>query len=152
MKKFQFRLQAVRSWRERQERAAIEAYAASLRNLRQVDLRVAAACAEQEKNRAAWRQIMKSGCPALDLLHYQQHDMVLEGRRITCLRERVIADRQVQTALAAMLAARQKRELVDKLETRLRQRHDMEAARQAQAEIDDMANSRRTGMAGLAVA
>jgi flagellar export protein FliJ len=142
MKRFHFSLQAVRAWRERLERGAMEKFAQSARLALEAQRRLDAMDAEIEQNRSAWRQGMATGCAAVEILHRQQHGAFLEGRRVARLRERDEAERQSRRAQADMMTARQKRELVDKLRDRLQTRHDIEAARVAQCELDDLAAAR----------
>jgi flagellar export protein FliJ len=142
MKRFHFSLQAVRAWRERQERGAMEVFAQTARAELEAQRRLDAVDTEIEQNRSAWRQGMSAGCPAVELSQRQQHGAFLEGRRVARQRERDEAQKQTRRAQAEMMAARQKRELVDKLGDRLRARHDAEAARLAQSELDDMTSAR----------
>ena len=142
MKRFHFTLQAVHSWRERQEHASLGAYSSALTAARKVADRLAAIDTERQSFRADWLDHLRTGCAAIEVLHFQEHGAFLEGGRRACQRESDEAERQVQRALAEMLVARQKRELVDKLHHRLRQRHDIEAGRAEQRELDDLATTR----------
>lgn len=144
MKPFRFALEAVATVRKRIEGEALEAYAQALlfrqQALRQFE-------ASQREQNAVWDELRRElamGCPAAKLARLRGHAQGLEQeckRRHTALQQ---AERAVNAGLQRMLAARQQREVVEKLRGHQRAHHDRDVAHETQKFLDELATQRAT--------
>ena len=142
MKKFRFTLEAVRVLRQRQEQDAMDQYARTLVARQQALERLEAV---QQQLSAGWqelRQALERGCPAAEATRMQEYHRLLEKRRDECLSALGLAERRVNAAFAAMLAARQQREIVDKSFEKQKAQHQRERAQDEQKLLDDLAGRR----------
>jgi flagellar export protein FliJ len=142
MKPFHFTLEAVRTLRQRQEQAAMEQYAAALvvrqQSLDRLD-------AVQRELNAAWQELrvrITAGCAASQLAQANEYHGVLGKRRDECITSLGLAERRVNAAMQAMLAARRQREIVDKSCEKQKTRHQREQFREEQKILDDLAGRR----------
>src|SRR5271157_6090906 len=129
MKAFRFTLEAVRIVRQRQEHETQEQYAHALLARRQAVARVEEAQRDLEIAREEWRTKLSGGCPAAHVSHAHAHRNTLEKRCDECAALLGAAERRVNAALQAMLAARRQREIVDKFLAKQKARYSREFAR-----------------------
>ncbi|HEX3718722.1 MAG TPA: flagellar export protein FliJ [Verrucomicrobiae bacterium] len=113
MKAFRFTLEAVRTVRQRRENEALEKFAQALL-ARQVVLDLLESIDERiGQSRAQIRKLLTDGCGALEASQAYDCQSALEKRRDECVAALGQAERRVNAASQAMLAARQQREIVD---------------------------------------
>jgi flagellar export protein FliJ len=139
MKPFHFSLEAVRVLRQRQEKAALEQYASALNAQRQAEERQEAVQKELE---AAWLQRqnqMAAGSPAGMVLQLQNYGVFLETRLAEHAAAVKAAAEVTAKRWAALLQARQQREIVDKYHEKQRKRHEQNCQREEQKELDEFA-------------
>ena len=85
---------------------------------------------------------LAKGCAASEAAQAHEYHRSLVRRRDECAAGLGHAERRVNAALQAMLAARQQRELVDKYFDKQKSRHQQHAARNEQKLLDDLAGRR----------
>ena len=142
MKPFHFTLESVRIVRQRHEQDAMDQYARTLLSRQQAVEKLEAV---QQLLRAGWqelRQLLARGCQAASAAKMQEYHRSLEKRRDECLIALGVAERRVNAAFQAMLAARRQREIVDKFYTKQKARHQREQVRLEQKFLDDLAGRR----------
>jgi flagellar export protein FliJ len=142
MKAFHFTLEAVRTLRQRQEQKAMELYAQALLARRQALERLDAA---QNRLDAAFQELrgqLAAGCAASEAAQAHEYHRSLAKRRDECTLALGAAERRVNSALQAMLAARQQREIADKYFDKQKIHHGREVARADQKMLDDLAGRR----------
>ncbi len=142
MKAFHFTLEAVRVLRQRQEQDAMDNYARALIARQQAVERLEAV---QQQLHASWQDLrdqLARGCTAGKAAQLQNYHRALEKTRDERSAALGLAERRVNTAFAAMLAARQQREIVDKGYEKQKIRHDREQQRGEQKFLDDLASRR----------
>jgi flagellar protein FliJ len=143
MKRFRFSLQAVLTVRQRREQTALEHFS------RAIAVRQLAIDRLNETKRrceAAWalsRERTAEGAPAAHLAQLRDYCRDMEKFQKECELAVAAAQRVVDQKWEKLVAARQAREVVDKLLKRQRERYDRELQREEQKLLDDMA-SRRT--------
>ncbi len=143
MKPFKFTLEAMRVLRQRQEQDAMDAYARTLLYRQQAVQRLEAV---QQEISASWHELrsrLGSGFKASEVAQAQNYHRSLEKRREECAAALSLAERRVNAALQAMLAARRQREVVDKFHSKQKAAHEREHSRLEQKVLDDLAASRR---------
>jgi flagellar export protein FliJ len=128
MKAFRFTLQAVQTVRHRQEQQAMETYVHAL---------LARQKAQEEMNR-----LLSAPCAATPLAQVSQYERALEGRQAEQALAVALAERRVQNALQAMLAARQRAKMVGNLRAKQLDRHQRAEWREDQKLLDDLASRR----------
>lgn len=144
MKAFQFTLEAVRTLRQRQENEALELYARALLARQQVlDL------LEDIQQRigddfAQMRRLLASGCTAAQASQAQHYHRSLEKLRDDTVAALGQAERRVNAASQAMLAARQQREIVDVYREKQQTLHQRAEMREEQKFMDEFATRRVT--------
>jgi flagellar protein FliJ len=137
---FTFRLERVRSLRERAEEAAREELARELSHrvrgealLRQATTAVSAA-------RDAGRDtVLKGGASGADLLAAQAWIERVERRRLDAVADLDQRDAEVARSRAALVEAARDREAIERLKRKRRADHDAEALRRAQIVLDEVA-------------
>jgi flagellar export protein FliJ len=142
MKSFHFTLESVRTLRQRHEQEAMDQYARTLLARRQAVDRLEAV---QQKLNAGWqelRQLLARGCEAASAARMHEYHRSLEKRRDDFITALGVAERRVNVALQAMLAARREREIVDKFFDKQKARHQREQVRVEQKFLDDLAGRR----------
>jgi flagellar export protein FliJ len=142
MKPFHFTLESVRIVRQRHEQDAMDLYARTLLMRQQAVERLEAV---QQLLRAGWqelRQLMARGCQAASAARMHEYHRSLEKRRDECVAALGVAERRVNAAFQAMIAARREREVVDKCFDKQKARHQREQVRVEQKFLDDLAGRR----------
>jgi flagellar export protein FliJ len=142
MKPFHFTLESVRTVRQRQEQEAMDQYARALLGRR---LAVESLEAVQGQLSAGWRELrnlLARGCEAARVAQMQHYHRTLDKRRDECTLALGVAERRVNAAFQAMMAARQQREIVDKCFENQKTRHQREQLRVEQKFLDDLAGRR----------
>ncbi|GAW92920.1 flagellar export protein FliJ [Calderihabitans maritimus] len=135
MKKFRFRLEGVRNYRQALEENLKLQLAAAYREREQEEIRLEAYRKEREK---FFRQIPLSG--NLDLGTLQHHFIYLETLEQQIeeqMQEVERAERRVQDAGRRVRDAVQQRKILDRLRERQKEEYDYELARQEQGDLDE---------------
>jgi flagellar protein FliJ len=137
---FTFRLERVRSLRERAEEAAREELARELSHrihgealLRQATSAVSAA---RDTSRVT---VLKTGASGADLLAVQEWMERVERRRLDAVADLDQRDAEVARSRAALTEAARDREAIERLKRRRRADHDAEVLRRAQIVLDEVA-------------
>ncbi|HTE60746.1 MAG TPA: hypothetical protein VK631_10385 [Solirubrobacteraceae bacterium] len=137
---FTFRLERVRSLRERAEEAAREELARELSHrvrgealLRQATTAVSAA---RDTGRDT---VLKSGASGADLLAVQAWMERAELRRLDAVAHLDQRDAEVARTRAALTEAARDREVIERLKRKRRADHDAEVLRRAQIVLDEVA-------------
>jgi flagellar protein FliJ len=137
---FTFRLERVRSLRERAEEAAREELARELSHrvrgealLRQATSAVSAA---RDTGRDT---VLKAGASGADLLAAQAWMERVERRRLDAVADLDRRDADVARSRAALAEAARDREAIERLKRKRRADHDAEALRRAQIVLDEVA-------------
>jgi flagellar FliJ protein len=137
---FTFRLERVRSLRERAEEAAREELARELSHrvrgealLRQATSAVSAA---RDTGRDT---VLKTGASGADLLAAQAWMERVERRRIDAVADLDQRDAEVARSRAALVEAARDREAIERLKRKRRADHDAEVLRRAQIVLDEVA-------------
>lgn len=140
---FTFRLERVRSLRERAEEQAKEELAKGLhhRTAGEVLLSRAAAAASSARELTAGTALRPGGASALDLMAAQAYLERTERQQEAATLELDRRDTEVEARRTALTAASQDREAVERLKSRAHHRHTAELARTAQVELDEIALS-----------
>ncbi|HUD49571.1 MAG TPA: flagellar export protein FliJ [Candidatus Baltobacteraceae bacterium] len=142
MKPFRFTLEAVRTLRQRHEQNAMELFAQALLARQQTLDRLEAIRRELTEGWQELRGQLAKGCTASQAAHAHDYHRTLAKRRDETIVALGVAERRVNAALQAMLAARQQREIVDKSCERQKARHLREQFRAEQKLLDDLAGRR----------
>ncbi|HEX4119654.1 MAG TPA: flagellar export protein FliJ [Verrucomicrobiae bacterium] len=142
MKAFRFTLEAVRTVRQRRENEALEKFAQALL-ARQVIVDLLESIDERlAESRGQIRKLLAEGCGAAHATHAYESHSALEKRREECVVSLGQAERRVNTASQAMLAARQQREIVDVYCEKQKARHAKLESREEQKLLDEFASRR----------
>ena len=144
MKSFKFSLEAVATTRRRVEQSALEQYAQALLARQQALARLDGL---QHELDGAWlrlRQTLESGCSASAATRLRQESSFLEEERKVREAALTQAERGVSQMLHQMLAARQKREAVEKFRGKQRGAYDRDVQRDTQKFLDELATQRAT--------
>jgi flagellar export protein FliJ len=142
MKAFRFSLQAVQLLRERQEQVARERYAQTIAARQQVIDRLRLIQLERTAAANARLAEQRRGAPVGRLAQVQDYLVILDRRQQLAEEEWRQAETMVQAAFQQWLAARQKREAVDRFEARQRERYQRAVDRAEQKRLDDLARPR----------
>jgi flagellar export protein FliJ len=146
MKAFRFTLEAVRTLRQRQEHQALEQYAQAL-VARQQALGLLEAIEERiGLDFARMRQLLAGGCDAGQAAQAHSYHRSLEKRREDGLAALGLAERRVNATCQAMLAARQRREMVDVYRDKQRAAHQRLEWREEQKIQDEFGLRRVTAL------
>jgi len=138
MKAFRFTLQSILKLYEDREKDAERHHARVLRTLETARQRVEKAQAELHLCWQGVRNATSDGCQAWRLEHVRLYAQGLKERVEQLENQRREAAAQVATALRALLAARQKRETLDKLRDRRVLEYQAAGARAEQKQIDEL--------------
>ncbi len=144
---FTFRLERVRSLRERAEESAREVLARELTLrirgeaiLREAAGAVSAACDTGRDT------VLTAGASGADLLAAQAWLERAERRRVDAAADLTRRDAEVERSRAALAEAAREREVIEQLKRRRRADHDAEVLRLAQISLDEIAlNVHRRG-------
>jgi flagellar export protein FliJ len=139
MKAFRFTLEAVRILRQRKEQEAMEQYARALLARQQVLELLEAIEQRISRDFARMRELLAAGCSAGQAAQAQRYHCSLEKHREDCVAALGLAERRVQAAFQAMLAARQGREMVDIYRDKQRAAHSRLEWREEQKIQDEFA-------------
>jgi flagellar export protein FliJ len=146
MKAFRFTLEAVRTLRQRQEQEALETYARALLARQQMlDLLEDMDYASGAILRRC-EQLMAGRCTAAQAAQARNFHSLLEKKREDCLAALGQAERRVNAASQAMLAARQQREMVDVYREKQQAAHQRLESREEQKILDEFAIRRVTAL------
>ena len=144
---FTFRLERVRSLRERAEETAREDLARelTLRVRGEALLREAAGAVDSARHTGRGA-VMTAGASGADLLAAQAWLERAERRRVDAASDLSRRDVEVRRSRAALAEAARDREVIEQLKRRRRADHDAEALRVAQISLDEIAlNVHRRG-------
>jgi flagellar FliJ protein len=144
MKRFQFKLQAVLTLRQRAEHVALEDYSRAIRNRMTAAERFEESTNELSETRRLWLKSLSDGCPAVHAAQAQRFCHLLEAINRKCEQLLHQADLELNLASQRMLAARQQREAVEKFLERQRRKHQRDVAEEDRRLIEDIVNFRRT--------
>jgi flagellar FliJ protein len=149
---FTFRLERVRSLRERAEERAREDLAHELRlRLRGEALLRDATHAASAAREAGRGTALRGGASGADLLAAQAYIERAEQSRREASLELDRQDAEVAARRAALAAAARDRQAIDRLKERKRAEHDLEWARRSQVALDEIALAvHRRGKVGAA--
>ena len=142
MKRFEFNLQAVRDLRDSEESHSRAEYAQAMRlmeafNMRRREIEQAIEDNLKESRRECGRPTRS------DLLTSLRDMLVALKDRIKALEpEEAELKKLVASKLENLVAARQKREMLDKLRDKQRRAYDQHSERREQKDIDEMATQR----------
>ena len=138
-----FRLQAVLTVRERQERMALEKYAQALNNLHQARERLATTEAGCAAACARRRILLERGGRACEIHQSDQYSHSLEDTRQAAAADVKAAQGGADAARQEMLDRRQRREVVEKHLNNQRRAHALRASRAEQKRLDELGQLRR---------
>ena len=142
MKRFQFKLQAVLTLRQRAEQTALENYSRAIQARQTAAGRVAESEMQLSEARRQWLHELADGCPAARAAQSLEFCRVLEDRKGQCDRALNLADLDLNRASQAMLLARQQREALEKLLARQRANHERHLRDEERRLIDDLIGRR----------
>ena len=145
---FTFRLERVRSLREREEERAQEKLAQELRHRLRGEAMLMAATTAASAAREQGRTASGDRASGMDLIATQAYIERAERTRREAALDLDRRDAEVAARRVALQAAARDRQVMDKLKDRQRADHDREWARRAQGALDEVALSvhRRGGM------
>jgi flagellar export protein FliJ len=146
MKAFRFTLEAVRTLRQRQEQEALETYARALLARQQVLDLLADMDQHIVRDFVQMRQLLAGRCTAARAAQAQNFHASLEKKRDDCVAALGQAERRVNAASQAMLAARQQREMVDVYREKQHAVHQRLGLREEQKILDEFAIRRVTAL------
>lgn len=142
MKAFRFTLQAVQTVRHRQEQQAMETYVHALLARQQVLDRLEAARERIRRNQQEINRLLAAPCAAVQLAQAGHYECALERQQADQIVALALAERRVQTTFQAMLAARQRRKMVESYRARQLAHHQRAESREEQKLTDDLASRR----------
>jgi flagellar export protein FliJ len=146
MKTFRFTLEAVRTLRQRQEQEALENYARALLARQQVLDLLTDMDQRITRDFAQMRKLLAGRCAAAQAAQAQNFHASLEKKRDDCVAALGKAERRVNAASRAMLAARQQREMVEVYRDKQHAAHQRLALREEQKILDEFAIRRVTAL------
>jgi flagellar protein FliJ len=137
---FTFRLERVRSLRERAEDAAREELARELSHRVRGEALLRQATSAVSSARDAGRDtVLKVGASGADLLAAQAWMERAERHRLDAVADLDQRDAEVARTRAALTEAAREREVIERLKRRRRADHDAEALRRSQIVLDEVA-------------
>jgi flagellar FliJ protein len=137
---FTFRLERVRSLRERAEDAAREELARELSHRVRGEALLRQATSAVSSARDAGRDtVLKVGASGADLLAAQAWMERVERHRLDAVADLDQRDAEVARSRAALTEAAREREVIERLKRRRRADHDAEALRRSQIVLDEVA-------------
>lgn len=138
MKRFQFKLEALLTIRERQVQEAMRILAETQRNLmNEVERRNT--LQNELKNAAARREMLAEKITTIQ--EYKIEDLLIQGnrRRIEFAERAIIrAKKWMNQAMSQYLAARQRKTIIDKLKEKAKEQYKIESRKQEQKQLDDI--------------
>jgi flagellar export protein FliJ len=145
MKAFRFTLEAARTVRQRKENDALEEFARALAARQHVLDLLEGMDADIGDDWSHIRHLLAGGCNAAQAAQAYFFHRSLETKRDDCVAALGQAERRVQSAWQAMLAAHQAREIVDIYRKKQQTRHHRLEAREEQKVLDEFGVRRATG-------
>jgi flagellar export protein FliJ len=142
MKAFRFTLEAVQTVRHRQEQQAMETYVHALLARQQVLDRLEAMRERIRRNQQEINRLLAAPCAAAQLAQAGHYECSLERQQADLVVALALAERRAQTTFQAMLAARQRRKMVESYRARQLTRHQRAEWREEQKLTDDLASRR----------
>jgi flagellar protein FliJ len=137
---FTFRLERVRSLRERAEDTAREELARELSHRVRGEALLRQATSAVSSARDAGRDtVLKAGASGADLLAAQAWMERVERHRLDAVADLDQRDAEVARSRAALTEAAREREVIERLKCRRRADHDAEALRRSQIVLDEVA-------------
>src|SRR5687767_15896703 len=112
MKRFQFKLDAVLTLRQRAEQLALEKYSRAIQHRQACASRQSEAEMERSEGRRLWLNALADGCPAARAAQMLGYCHLLEERKKQNEQTLSLADVELNQASQKMLLARQQREAV----------------------------------------
>ncbi len=140
MKRFQFKLQAVLTLRQRAEQTALEKYSRAIQNRQSAANKVTEVEMELSEARRHWLHALADGCPAVRAAQMSDYCHSLELRKRQCEQTLSLADVELNQASQKMLQARQEREAVEILLSRQSEQHNRKVEEEERKLVDDMVN------------
>jgi len=142
MEKFQFKLQAVLTLRQREEQVALEGYSRALQSRQAAAERLAEIERDLSESRRQWLNALADGCPAGRAVQLQAFCHSLEDRRKG--QEQLVhaADLELNHASHRLLLARQQREAVERYLDRQRMEYERELRIEERKTLDDIVGRR----------
>ena len=123
MKRFEFKLQAVLTLRQRAEQAALEKFARASQLRSSANLRLQEADMTLSDSRRLWLNALADGCPAARASQFLAYSHSLEDRKRLAEQSLCLAEVELHRASQSLLAARQQREALESLHARQHQRY-----------------------------
>ena len=142
MKPFAFTLQALLTLRQHEEQHALELYAIALGARHLAIAQRETSRLQLEQLRDELRQQLTTGRSAALIAQTHAYSRLLEIQLLQAEQHLASAEQSVTKALKSMVAARQKREMVETLRDRRLQRHALEARRSEERVQDELASRR----------
>ena len=142
MKRFEFKLQAVLTLRQRSEQTALERYSRAIQNQQAEASRLAEVEMELSEARRLWLNALADGLAAVRAAQMLGFCHLLEERKGLCEQTLNRADVELHQCSQRMLHARQEREAVEKLMGRQRDHYDRQLRDAERRMIDDLVNRR----------
>jgi flagellar protein FliJ len=136
---FTFRLERVRSLRERAEEAAREELARELSHRVHGERLLREATRAASAARVTGRDTALTGASGAELLAAQAWMERAESRRVDAVADLVRRDAEVARSRTALAEAAREREAIERLRRRRRADHDAEVLRRAQIALDEVA-------------
>jgi flagellar protein FliJ len=137
---FTFRLERVRSLRERAEDTAREELARELSHRVRGEALLRQATSAVSSARDAGRDtVLKAGASGADLLAAQAWMERVERHRLDAVADLDQRDAEVARSRAALTEAAREREVIERLKRKRRADHDAEALRRSQIVLDEVA-------------
>jgi flagellar export protein FliJ len=146
MKAFRFTLEAVRTLRQRQEQEALENYARALATRQQVLNLLTDIDQRISRDFVQIRKLLAEGCTAAQAGQAQAFHASLQKKRDDCVAALGKAERRVNAASQAMLAARQQREMVEVYREKQHGAYERLTLREEQKILDEFAVRRVTAL------
>ena len=151
MKAFRFTLEAVRTVRQRQENEALEEYSRALCAKQQMLELLAGIDQRISRDFEFMRKLLADGCSAAEAAQAQSYQRALQKKRDEAAAALSQAERKVNAASKAMLAARQQREIVDVFREKQIAAHQKLEAREEQKVLDEFAGRRVTALSAAKI-
>ncbi len=142
MKRFEFKLQAVLTLRQRAEQAAMEKYSRALLRRQTTATALEESEMKLSEARRQWLNALADGCPAAHAAQMLGYSHLLEEHKRQCEQSLQLAEVELNQASQRMLLARQQREAVETCLRHERTRHDAAARVAEQKELDDLLSRR----------
>ena len=139
MKAFRFRLQSVLSLREEKEQTAQREVARALHGVAVIETALAGVAKELAGLGNDLLGRLQAGMPARALAELGAYREVLSERRARLRRDLAQAQETVRQARVVLLQASQERQALDTYRDKRRRAHDLEAAREEQKTLDELA-------------